>query len=126
MSSPITATWDGEAFYPASPYWARTSEPLRKYALIKCRFCNTQTFPCATNAEAERWAKRLRPMDEYSIVKVEGNVVYVFTAMSQKMRGIGAMDKATFQKSKQAIMDFLDDLIGVSRGSTVENARRVA
>lgn len=26
MSSPITATWDGEAFYPASPYWAARAD----------------------------------------------------------------------------------------------------
>lgn len=101
--------------------WAQSPEHLRKYALIRCKFCNTQTYPCATQAEAERWAKHLRPLDEYSIVKAEGNVVYVFTAMSQKMRGLGAMDKATFQASKQAIMDFLDDLLGVERGATARS-----
>jgi hypothetical protein len=101
--------------------WAQSPEHLRKYALIRCRFCNTQTYPCASRAEADRWAANLRPKDEYSIVKAEGNAVYVFTAMSQKKRGIGAMDKKTFQASKQAIMDFVDDLLGVERGATAKS-----
>lgn len=103
--------------------WAQSPEHLRKYALIRCKFCHTTTYPCATEGEARRWAKNLRPLDEYSIVKRVGNVVYVFTAMSQKMRGLGAMDKATFQASKQAIMDFLDDLISVERGTTAREAQ---
>lgn len=106
--------------------WAQSPEHLRKYALIRCRFCHTQTFSCSSEAEARRWAANIRPMDEYSLVTFEGPLVYRFTAMSQKRRGIGAMDKATFQASKQAIMDFLDDLIGVERGAAEENARKAA
>lgn len=101
--------------------WAQSPEHLRKYALIRCRFCNTQTFPCGSRAEAERWAANLRPLDEYSLVTIDGPLVYRFTAMSQKRRGIGAMDKATFQASKQAIMDFLDDLLGVEHGATARS-----
>ena len=100
--------------------WAHSPEHLRKYALIKTKFCNTLTYPCGSRAEAERWATNMRRVDEYSIVMAEGSVVYRFTAMSQKRRGIGALDKATFQRSKQAIMDFLDDLLEVKRGSTAD------
>lgn len=122
----VNEAWKNLPERYADEPWAQSPEHLRKYALIRCRFCHTQTYPCATRAEAERWCERLRPQDEYSIVKVDGNVVHVFKAMSQKRRGIGAMDKATFQASKQAIMDFLDDLLGVERGSTVVNSNRAA
>lgn len=114
----IAEAWQNLHERFAHETWARSPEHLRKYALIRTRFCNTQTYPCASAAEAERWAKNLSPIDEYSLVTVDGNCVHRFTAMSQKKRGLGAMDKATFQASKQAIIDFLDDLLGVERGST--------
>ncbi|MGO4449058.1 hypothetical protein AB4Y96_09035 [Phyllobacterium sp. TAF24] len=98
--------------------WAQSPEHLRKYALIRCRYCDTQAFPCGTRAEALRWAANLRPMDEYSLVTVDGTIVYRFIAKSQSMR---AMGKQLFQESKQAIMDFIDDLLGVERGDTVRS-----
>lgn len=99
--------------------WAQSPEHLRKFALIMCRYCDTQTFPCASKAEAERWARNLRPLDEYSVVRVEGSTVYRFTAQSQSRRAMGAK---LFQASKTAILDYIEDLIGVDRGSS-EGAR---
>lgn len=95
--------------------WAQTPEHLRKYALIMCRFCDTQTYPCGSHAEALRWAANLRPLDEYSVVAVEGTTVYRFTAQSQSRR---AMGKERFQASKTAILEYIEDLIGVERGSS--------
>jgi hypothetical protein len=95
--------------------WAQSPEHLRKYALIRTRWCDTQTYPCASHAEAMRWAANLRPRDEYSIVKAEGPLVYVFTAVSQSRR---AMGKDRFQKSKTDIIEFIEDLIGVERGAS--------
>lgn len=92
--------------------WAQSAEHLRKYALIKCRYCNTQTYSCGSHAEAERWAQNLRPLDEYSIVTVEGTTVYRFTAQSQSKRAMGAK---LFQESKSAILDYIEDLIGIER-----------
>lgn len=103
--------------------WAQSPEHLRKFGLIKNGFCNTQTYPCGTKAEAERWASNLRPLDEYSIVKVEGTTVFRFTAESQSRR---AMGKKRFQESKQALMDWLDDLLQVERGTLEREAGRAA
>lgn len=97
--------------------WAQSPEHLRKFALIMCRYCNTETFPCATVAEAERWAANLRPIDEYSLVKVEGATVYRFTAQSQAKRAMGTK---LFQESKTAILEYIEDLIGVERGSSTD------
>lgn len=93
--------------------WAQSAEHLRKFALIRCRYCDTQTFTCGSKAEAERWARNLRPMDEYSIVTVEGTTVYRFTAQSQSKRAMGGK---LFNESKQAIIEFIEDLIGVRKG----------
>jgi hypothetical protein len=100
--------------YRTSPGRSRP-EHLRKFALIMCRYCDTQTYPCNSKAEAERWAKNLRPLDEYSVVKVEGTTVYRFTAQSQAKRAMGAK---LFQQSKTAIIEYIEDLIGAERGSS--------
>ena len=99
--------------------WAQTPEHLRKYALIMCRYCDTQTFTCGSQAEARRWAANLRPMDEYSLVTFEGSTVYRFTAQSQSRR---AMGKQRFEESKAAIIAYIEDLVGVERGSSVQVA----
>lgn len=108
--------WLGEAWatlperYKHEP-WALSPDHLRKYCLIRKGFCNTQTYACGSRSEAERWAQNLRPIDEYSLVTVEGTTVYRFTAESQSYRAMGAR---RFQESKQAIFDYIAELLEVS------------
>lgn len=98
--------------------WAQTPEHLRKYALIMCRYCDTQTFACGSQAEALRWAANLRPMDEYSVVAVAGTTVQRFIAQSQSKRAMGAK---RFQESKTAILEYIEDLIGLDRGASTKS-----
>jgi hypothetical protein len=91
--------------------WAQSPEHLRKFGLIRCKFCTTETFACGSNAEAMRWAPRLRADDEYCIVSVSGSVVHRFRAESQSRRSMGAK---RFQESKAALMEFVSDLIAVN------------
>lgn len=91
--------------------WAQSCEHLRAFALIKTKFCNATEFPCGSRAEADRWAANLRPLDEYSIVTVRGTVVTRFTAKSQSYKAMP--DKGEFQASKQAVLDYVSDLIGL-------------
>lgn len=95
--------------------WAQSPEHLRKFALIQKRYCDTQTYACGSHAEAQRWAANLRPLDEYSVVAVQGTTVYRFTAQSQSKRAMGAK---LFQESKTAIIEFIEDLIGVEHGAS--------
>jgi hypothetical protein len=108
--------------FKAEP-WAQTSEHLRKYALIRTGYCDTTTFACGSRAEAERWAKNLRPFDEYSIVAIEGTTVQRFTAQSQSMRAMGGK---RFNASKAAILDFIAGLIGVEPQALASQGDRAA
>ena len=107
--------WIAEAWrnlperYAMEP-WAQTPEHLRKYSLIRCGFCKTDTYACGSKAEAERWARNLRPLDEYTIVTVQGTTVYRYSAESQSRRLMG---KARFQQSKSAILEFIAGLLEV-------------
>lgn len=85
-------------------------EKLRKTALIRTGYHTKVQHVCKSAAEAERLASMIRPYDEYQIVLVEGVVVTVFRAMSQDHR---SMDKATFQASKEAVLNWCADLLGI-------------
>lgn len=87
-----------------------TVEHLRKFALIKAGYCDSQSIACASRAEALRVAAFVRSTDDYAIVTVTEAVVTRYTAKSQSHR---AMGKAVFQASKQAVLDVVSQLIGV-------------
>lgn len=87
-----------------------TTEKLRKHCLIKAGFYDRRSIQCSSKAEALRLAAFIRPLDEYAIVTVTGSLVTVYTAQSQSYR---AMGKDAFQKSKQAVLDLIAEMIGV-------------
>lgn len=98
--------------YSGFPF-AESAEHLRAYALIRTGWCDTHTITCTSKAEAMRLAAFIRPIDAFSLVDVKESTVTRYTAKSQSMR---AMGKDDFQRSKQDVLDFLDDLIGTEKG----------
>ena len=86
------------------------SEMLRKHGLIAKGFCTMVQHVCKSEAEAQRLAAILKPYDAYAVVVARGTVVTVYTAISQSRRAMGAPQ---FQQSKQALMEFVGDLLGV-------------
>ncbi len=95
-----------------------TSEHLRKYALIKTGFCNSEKLVCKTEKIAREFAKFMQPCSEFDVVDVDGPVITRFTAQSQSMR---AMGKEDFQRSKTAVLDYLASMIGTDT-KTLEKA----
>lgn len=83
-------------------------DQLRRHALIAGGFCDSTSVACTSRAEAERWFQILTKDDPYCIVKIEGNTLIRFTARSQSMRAMGAKD---FQRSKQAVLDYVAGLL---------------
>lgn len=100
-----------------------TAEHLRRFALIRTGYADQRQLVASSKAEARRLAAFVRPMDEYAIVSVEGCPVTVFTAQSQSMK---AMGKARFQASKQAVLDWVANLIGTTPAALSENVRSAA
>ena len=88
-----------------------SEDHLRKYALIHEGFSNTSTLVCQSAAAAEQFARFLRPVDEFSVVTVSGKTVMRSIAKSQSLR---AMGKDEFQRSKQAVLDYVASLIGTT------------
>jgi len=87
-----------------------SAEHLRKYALIRTGFHDERSIVCASKAEAQRVAAFVKPMDTYAVVLVSEATVQVFTAKSQSMRAMGKQD---FQRSKDAVLEFVSNMVGV-------------
>lgn len=100
-----------------------STEHLRKFALIRCGFCDVQSFACGTKVEAERWARNLKPFDDYSIVLIEGTTVRRYTAQSQDHR---SMSPKAFQESKTRVLDYLASIIRVPIDDLRKQAGRSA
>lgn len=88
----------------------RTSEHLRKWALIQAGYASERTIACSSREEARKVAAFIKPMDEYAVVLVRGDCIKVFTAESQSHRNMG---KKRFQESKDKVLEILSGLIGV-------------
>ena len=96
-----------------------TSEHLRKHALIKTRWFNLESMVLGRKADALKVVAFARKHDEYAIVAIDKNTVRVYTAMSQSIQAMGRED---FQQSKSDVLDFLDDMLNIERGSLSANA----
>lgn len=108
--------------YAGMPF-AQSSEHLRAYALIRTGYCESHTVVCSSKAEAQRMAAFIRPIDQFSVVDVKEATVTRFTAKSQSMK---AMDRKEFQRSKDDVLTFLEDLIGLGKGDLMANQRAAA
>lgn len=97
-------------------------EALRKFALIKAGFCDAHPFVCSSRAEALRFASYIKPVDAYAVVTVKEAVVTRYTAQSQSLK---AMGKDEFQRSKQAVLEIVAEMIGVSPSDLSREAGRM-
>lgn len=86
-------------------------EHLRKHALCMTGYRDERSFVAASKAEALRLAAFVRPIDEYAILSVNECAVIVWTAQSQSRK---AMGKDRFQKSKDDVIAYVSDLVGVA------------
>lgn len=87
---------------------------FRQYALIQTGWYNERSYDFATSLEGQRMLAALvsshADQERYIEIFTDGNRVLVRKARSQKMRGLGAMNKADFQRSKSDIMEFAANL----------------
>lgn len=112
----VNEAWKNLPDYLLAEY--PTAEHLRKKILIQCGYADERSIVLASKQEAQKVAAFVKPADDYSIVVVRDDVVRVYSAKSQSLK---AMGKADFALSKQAVLDKLDDLLNVSRGTIYQN-----
>jgi len=96
-----------------------SEEGMRKDALIRCGFFTQNDVVCESKAEAQRVATLARRLSEYAVITIRGNVVSIYEAKSQSVR---AMPPKEFAESKQAVLDYLAGLVGVTTAELEKNA----
>jgi hypothetical protein len=103
--------------------WAVNPETLRKHALIVCGFRNAETVDAGTKAAAERVAailsRHATQAQGYAITQARGVLVTCWTPLSQSYRAMGGKE---FQRSKQAVLNWIAEQIGVTPEQLKENA----
>lgn len=104
----------------AAQPWADTPETLRKHALIATGYSQTYTLDCGKEATARRVKAALVSAEAgkhgYAIGAVRGPVVAIWTPESQSVRAMGGK---RFQESKEAVLSWVADRLGVD-GKTLE------
>lgn len=85
-------------------------EHLRAWALVKAGFRTQRSVLCDSPDEARRVAACVRLAAPLSFLQLTGTIVTVYAAKSQSMR---AMGKDEFQRSKDAVLRVLSELLGV-------------
>ena len=88
-----------------------TPEHLRKYALIKAGYADSQTFAASSRAEALKIAAFIAPIDDFAIVTTDAASVTRWTAKSQSMKAMGGK---VFQESKSAVLEVIAGLLETS------------
>jgi hypothetical protein len=107
----IAEAWNNlpESFAEIFP----SPEHLRKAALIATNWHRETIIDAGSRAAALRVATYARGEDEFARVVARGSTVVVQKARSQRMHGHDRMDKEEFQKSKDDILGWISELIGV-------------
>jgi hypothetical protein len=91
-----------------------SEEHLRKWCLIETNFFNESEFDFESVDKAKRFAAFYRKVDDYARIFVHEKKVIIRVAKSQSL---AAMGKDTFQASKTAVLDLIENLIGVKSGT---------
>lgn len=107
---------------------------LRKWLLVRCGFFVEKEFEFdGRNAEiqARRLGTFIRTTDEYAVispVEIEPGKwkVIVRQAKSQAASGPNRMPAEEFKASSKAVLEALDDMIGVERGTLEKQGRQNA
>lgn len=97
----------------------KTPDHLRKWALIETNWYDEVVTDCGTHEVALRMATFTRRMDDYCEVRLraaeDGGEKKLLVVRSAKSQSMKSMDKESFRKSKQDVLDLLSDMIGVNR-----------
>lgn len=96
-----------------------TPTHLRKRALIEAGWYDEMIVDAGNNAAAIRVCAAMRQIDDFAHVFVRGVHVIRRTAKSQSRR---SMNKQEFQASKQAIIEIISNMIGVTPASLAAEA----
>lgn len=99
------------------------AETLRKRTLIKLGYCDQADIVCGSHEAALGAAAACRRLDRYAVIVARDSVVRIITAQSQDTKSMG---RKAFQESKQAVIEELAAMVGITVDELAKNADRAA
>ena len=105
-----------------APRWP-TPEHLRAWLLIETGWFDELEVDLKTDAQVKALIARIRSESPYARVQRHELKLIIRYAKSQSA---AAMGKALFEASKKDVLDLLEDMTGVPRGTLKKEAGRVA
>lgn len=92
---------------------------MRYLGLIKFGHCDHDSFVCASQKQAEKFAAFLARTEQANVlIQFDGAVVHKFTAHSMKGK---AMSAKTFRAAADKILDWASDLVGTTKEQIPES-----
>lgn len=101
-----------------------TAEHLRKWCLVEAGYFDEKEFDCDDEKQARRLGNFIRTEDEYARISLHRSDSQRVTVIVRraKSQAAAAMGKDEFEKSKRAVLDLLEHMIGVERDALSRNA----
>ena len=100
-----------------------TETHLRKWCLIESNFFEEKEFEFETVDAAKRFAAFYRKVDDYARIFPHDKKVIIRFAKSQSL---AAMGKDQFQASKKAVLELIESMIDVEKGTLEKEAGQSA
>ena len=91
-----------------------SSEHMRKFLLIETGWFDEKEIECANEKHAKALQAFIRTEDEYARIFRRGSLVIIRKAKSQSL---AAMGKQAFQDSKRDVLDLLESMVDVPKGT---------
>jgi hypothetical protein len=95
------------------------AEHFRKWALCHVGICDVLEFDFDSVKDARAVAKLYRQKDSYALITVRTAHVTIKEAKSQSA---AAMSKEPFEASKRAVLDLLETMLDVAKGTLMKEA----
>ena len=99
------------------------SEHFRAWALCETGFCEVLEFDFDSPKDAQTVAKLYRRKDTYAQILMRGAHI---TIKEPKSQSAANMSKEPFEQSKRAVLDLLEAMLGVAKGTLNKEAGRSA
>jgi hypothetical protein len=101
-----------------------TADRLRYRALVETGWHRERRLIASSTNEARKIAAFMGlDAPDNTFISVVGPALVLRTARSMKTRGNDRMNKAEFQQAKQNVMDWIDDLLGITDTPSISPAR---
>lgn len=98
----------------------RDEDHLRLWLLVETKWCDEYEWRFADTRQAANFAKQYRVINQrYVRIEVHGNVVL---AKHPKSQSAAAMGKTEFEASKRDVLDLLEMMTSVPKGTLMKEA----